>query len=71
MLDTATYTLQRQRVLKARVALALYSEFGTVPQEEDVEHVYLLIRVLYRAVLDPILMKVAEVERISRASSIH
>jgi hypothetical protein len=44
-------TTQRQRVMKAKVALALYSEFGQVPQEEEIERVYHLTRVLYKAVL--------------------
>jgi hypothetical protein len=51
MLNAATNAMQRQRVLKARVALALYSEFGCVPKEEEVEHVYHMTRVLYKAVL--------------------
>jgi len=42
---------QRHRVLKAKVALALYSEDGRVPSTEEVEHTYRLARVLYRAVL--------------------
>lgn len=44
-------TEQRQKYLKARVALALYSEFGYVPKEHEIEHVYHLTRVLYKAVL--------------------
>jgi hypothetical protein len=43
--------MQRQRVLKAKVALAMYSEYGHVPREEEVEQVYHLTRVLYKAVL--------------------
>jgi hypothetical protein len=43
--------MQRQRLLKARVALALYSEYGYVPREEEVERVYHLVRVLYEAIL--------------------
>lgn len=46
-----TMTEQRQKYLKARVALALYSEFGHVPKEDEIEHVYHLTRVLYKAVL--------------------
>lgn len=44
-------TEQRQKYLKARVALALYSEYGQVPKEDEIEHVYRLTRVLYKAVL--------------------
>ena len=44
---------QRQKILKAKVAMALYSsEFGRVPKEDEIEHIYHLTRVLYKAVLD-------------------
>ncbi len=46
-----TMTEQRQKYLKARVALALYSEYGHVPKEAEIDHVYHLTRVLYKAVL--------------------
>ncbi len=46
-----TMTEQRQKYLRAKVALALYSEFGQVPKEDEIEHVYHLTRVLYKAVL--------------------
>ena len=46
-----TMTEQRQRYLRARVALALYSEFGHVPKEAEIDRVYHLSRVLYTAVL--------------------
>lgn len=42
---------QRQRYLKAKVAMALYSEYGYVPREAGIEHIYHLTRVLYKAVL--------------------
>jgi hypothetical protein len=42
---------QRQRFLKAKVAMALYSEYGRVPKEAEIDHVYHLTRVLYKAVL--------------------
>ena len=42
---------QRQRYLKAKVAMALYSEYGRVPREAEIDHVYHLTRVLYKAVL--------------------
>jgi hypothetical protein len=44
-------TEQRQRYLKAKVALAMYNENGHVPKEAEVEYVYHLNRVLYKAVL--------------------
>jgi hypothetical protein len=46
-----TMTEQRQRYLKARVALALYSEYGHVPKEAEIDHVCRLTCVLYTAVL--------------------
>lgn len=42
---------QKQRILKAKVALALRDEFGHVPKEDEVEYTYRLARVLYKAVL--------------------
>ncbi len=42
---------QRQRYLKAKVAMALYSEYGRVPKEKEIDEVYHLTRVLYRALL--------------------
>jgi hypothetical protein len=44
-------TQQRQRYLKAKVAMAMYSEYGHVPKEAEIEYVYHLTRVLYKAVL--------------------
>ena len=48
---TAQQQEQRQRFLKAKVALALYSEYGRVPKEREIDEVYHLTRVLYKAVL--------------------
>ena len=42
---------QRERVWKAKVAMALYSEYGRVPKEREIDEVYHLTRVLYKAVL--------------------
>jgi len=42
---------QRQRYLKAKVAMALYSEYGRVPKEKEIDEVYHLTRVIYKAVL--------------------
>jgi hypothetical protein len=42
---------QRQRYLKAKVAMALYSEYGRVPKEREIDEVYHLTRVLYKALL--------------------
>ena len=42
---------QRQRYLKAKVAMALYSEYGRVPKEQEIDGVYHLTLVLYESVL--------------------
>jgi hypothetical protein len=42
---------QRQRYLKAKGAMALYSEYGRVPKEREIDEVYHLTRILYKAVL--------------------
>jgi hypothetical protein len=42
---------QKKRLLKAKIAVALHDELGRVPQEKEVEQVFLLARVLYKAVL--------------------
>jgi hypothetical protein len=45
-------TAQRLRILRAKVALALYSENGRVPKEKEIDHMYdLLTRILYQAML--------------------
>ncbi len=48
---TAQRREQKQRYLKAKVAMALYSEYGRVPKEREIDEVYHLTRVLYKAVL--------------------
>lgn len=42
---------QKQRILKAKVALAMRDEFGKVPKEEDIEYTFCMARVLYKALL--------------------
>ena len=46
-----TTTEQKQKLLKAKVALAMRDEFGRVPKEADIEYTFRLARVLYKAVL--------------------
>lgn len=46
-----TRTEQRQRYLKAKVALALYSEYGQVPKEDEIERAYHVTRILFKALL--------------------
>jgi hypothetical protein len=42
---------KKQRLLKAKIAVALQNEFGRVPTEEEIDHVYHLTRVMWKAVL--------------------
>jgi hypothetical protein len=42
---------QKKRLLKAKIAVALQNELGRVPKEEEIENVFLLARVMYKAVL--------------------
>ncbi|MGI0023594.1 MAG: hypothetical protein ACREA4_00440 [Nitrososphaera sp.] len=42
---------QKKRLLKAKIALALHDELGRVPKKEEIERVFLLTRVMYKAVL--------------------
>jgi hypothetical protein len=39
---------QKQRILKAKVALELRDEFGKVPNDTEIEYTYHLARVLYK-----------------------
>ena len=42
---------QKKKLLKAKIAVALQDELGRVPKEEEVNQVFLLARVMYKAVL--------------------
>ncbi len=42
---------QRRKLLKAKIAVALQSELGRVPTEDEIDNVFLLARVMYKAVL--------------------
>jgi hypothetical protein len=42
---------QKNRLLKAKVAVALHDELGRVPKQEEIEQVFMLARVMYKAVL--------------------
>lgn len=42
---------QKKNLLKAKIAVALQSELGRVPQEEEIDKVFLMARVMYKAVL--------------------
>jgi hypothetical protein len=41
----------RAKLLKAKIAVALHTELGRVPKKEEIERVFLLVRVMYKAVL--------------------
>lgn len=42
---------QKLRLLKAKIAVALQDEYGRVPTEEEINTVFHLTRVMYKAVL--------------------
>jgi hypothetical protein len=42
---------QKKKLLKAKIAVALHDELGRVPKKEEIEKVFLLTRVMYKAVL--------------------
>jgi hypothetical protein len=44
-------TEQKKKLLKAKIAVALHDELGRVPKEEEINHVFLLSRVMYKAIL--------------------
>jgi hypothetical protein len=44
-------TEQKRKLLKAKIAVALQDELGRVPKEEEINQVFLLTRVMYKAVL--------------------
>ena len=42
---------QKKKLLKAKIAVALHNELGRVPKKEEIEQIFLLTRVMYKAVL--------------------
>jgi hypothetical protein len=42
---------QKEKLLKAKIAVALHDELGRVPKKEEIEQVFLLARVMYKAML--------------------
>jgi hypothetical protein len=40
-----------EKLLKAKIAVALHDELGRVPKTEEIEQVFLLSRVMYKAIL--------------------
>lgn len=44
-------TDQKKKLLKAKIAVALHDELGRVPKKEEIDNVFLMARVMYKAVL--------------------
>jgi hypothetical protein len=44
-------TEQKKKLLKAKIAVALHDELDRVPKTEEIDQVFLLARVMYKAVL--------------------
>ena len=44
-------TEQKKRLLRAKIAVALHDELGRVPKTEEIDQVFLLSRVMYKAIL--------------------
>ena len=42
---------KKKRLLKAKIAVALRDEYGRVPTEDEINRVFHLTRVMYKAVL--------------------
>ena len=42
---------QKKKLLKAKIAVALHDELGRVPREKEIDQVFLLSRVMYKAIL--------------------
>jgi hypothetical protein len=42
---------KKKKLLKAKIAVALHDELGRVPKKEEIEQVFLMARVMYKAVL--------------------
>jgi hypothetical protein len=42
---------KKRKLLKAKIAVALQDEYGRVPTEEEINQVFHLTRVMYKAVL--------------------
>lgn len=42
---------QRKKLLKTKIAVVLQDELGRVPKEEEINQVFFLARVMYKAVL--------------------
>jgi hypothetical protein len=43
-------TEQKKKLLRAKIAVALHDELGRVPKEEEINQVFLLSCVMYKAI---------------------
>ena len=43
-------TEQKKKLLKAKIAVALRDELGRVPKKDEIERVFVMARVMYKAV---------------------
>jgi hypothetical protein len=44
-------TEQKRKLFKAKIAVAMQDELGRVPKEKEIDQVFFLTRVMYKAVL--------------------
>ena len=44
-------TEQKRKLLRAKIAVALQDELGRVPKEEEINQIFLISRVMYKAIL--------------------
>jgi hypothetical protein len=51
MASTSPTKEQKQRLLRAKIAVAIQDETGRVPTEQEIDQVFFLTRVMYKAVL--------------------
>ena len=51
IVEDMTSSEQKRKLLKAKIAVALHDELGRVPKEEEINQIFLLTRVMYKAVL--------------------
>jgi hypothetical protein len=42
---------QKRKLLRAKIAVALHDELGRVPKDEEINQVFFLSRVMYKAIL--------------------
>ena len=51
ILVTCMSAEQKKKLLKAKIAVALHDELGRVPTKKEIDQVFFLTRVMYKAVL--------------------